>query len=139
MPRFNEQFLIALKNHAEESYPTLSQLVEKHSLSFQTLLTATMISKIDNECTANPNILNESLSLVEVAENLSVFFNESNQPFTETLLQIISYNRERGALKDVCLQEEQMREYFMNEDGARRFLLVNPVYIGIYIFLLALI
>lgn len=139
MPRFNEQFLIALKNHAEESYPTLSQLVEKHSLSFQTLLTATMISKIDNECTANPNILNESLSLVEVAENLSVFFSESNQPFTETLLQIISYNRERGALKDVCLQEEQMREYFMNEDGARRFLLVNPVYIGIYIFLLALI
>lgn len=139
MPRFNEQFLIALKNHAEESYPTLSQLVEKHSLSFQTLLTATMISKIDNECTANPNILNESLSLVEVAENLSVFFNESNQPFTETLLQIISYNRERGALRDVCLQEEQMREYFMNEDGARRFLLVNPVYIGIYIFLLALI
>ena len=139
MPRFNEQFLIALKNHAEESYPTLSQLVEKHSLSFQTLLTATMISKIDNECTANPNILNESLSLVEVAENLSVFFNESNQPFTETLLQIISYNRERGALKDVCLQKEQMREYFMNEDGARRFLLVNPVYIGIYIFLLALI
>ena len=109
MPRFNEQFLIALKNHAEESYPTLSQLVEKHSLSFQTLLTATMIGKIDNECTANPNILNESLSLVEVAENLSVFFNESNQPFTETLLQIISYNRERGALKDVCLQEEQMR------------------------------
>lgn len=139
MPRFNEQFLIALKNHAEESYPTLTQLVEKHSLSFQTLLTATMISKIDNECTANPNILNESLSLVEVAENLSVFFNESNQPFTETLLQIISYNRERGALKDVCLQEEQMREYFMYEDGARRFLLVNPVYIGIYIFLLALI
>lgn len=139
MPRFNEQFLIALKNHAEESYPTLSQLVEKHSLSFQTLLTATMISKIDNECTANPNILNESLSLVEVAENLSVFFNEGTQPFTETLLQIISYNRERGALKDVCLQEEQMREYFMNEDGARRFLLVNPVYIGIYIFLLALI
>ena len=139
MPRFNEQFLIALKNHAEESYPTLSQLVEKHSLSFQTLLTATMISKIDNECTANPNILNESLSLVEVAENLSVFFNESNQPFTETLLQIISYNRERGAMRDVCLQEEQMREYFMNEDGARRFLLVNPVYIGIYIFLLALI
>lgn len=139
MPRFNEQFLIALKNHAEESYPTLSQLVEKHNLSFQTLLTATMISKIDNECTANPNILNESLSLVEVAENLSVFFNESNQPFTETLLQIISYNRERGALRDVCLQEEQMREYFMNEDGARRFLLVNPVYIGIYIFLLALI
>ena len=139
MPRFNEQFLIALKNHAEESYPTLSQLVEKHSLSFQTLLTATMISKIDNECTANPNILNESLSLVEVAENLSVFFNESNQPFTETLLHIISYNRERGVLRDVCLQEEQMREYFMNEDGARRFLLVNPVYIGIYIFLLALI
>lgn len=139
MPRFNEQFLIALKNHAEESYPTLSQLVEKHSLSFQTLLTATMISKIDNECTANPNILNESLSLVEVAENLSVFFNESNQPFTETLLQIISYNRERGVLRDVCLQEEQMREYFMNEDGARRFLFVNPVYIGIYIFLLALI
>lgn len=139
MPRFNEQFLIALKNHAEESYPTLTQLVEKHSLSFQTLLTATMISKIDNECTANPNILNESLSLVEVAENLSVFFNESNQPFTETLLQIISYNRERGVLRDVCLQEEQMREYFMNEDGARRFLLVNPVYIGIYIFLLALI
>lgn len=139
MPRFNEQFLIALKNHAEESYPTLTQLVEKHSLSFQSLLTASMIGKIDNECTANPNILNESLSLVEVAENLSVFFNETSQPFTETLLQIISYNRERGALKDVCLQEEQMREYFMNEDGARRFLLVNPVYIGIYIFLLALI
>lgn len=139
MPRFNEQFLIALKNHAEESYPTLSQLVEKHGLSFQTLLTASMIGKIDNECTSNPNILNESLSLVEVAENLSVFFNEGTQPFTETLLQIISYNRERRVLKDACLQEEQMREYFMSEDSARRFLLVNPVYIGIYIFLLALI
>lgn len=139
MPRFNEQFLVALKNHAEESYPTLSQLVEKHGLSFQNLLTATMIGKIDNECTANPNIINESLSLVEVAENLSIFFNEGSQPFTETLLQIISYNRERSVMKDVCLQEEQMREYFVSEESARRFLLVNPVYIGIYIFLVALI
>lgn len=137
MSAFNEQLLVAIKNHSVSNYPSMEQLVDKHQITFFNILSASMIGKIDSEITVNQNVTNEALTLMETAQNLSFFYNSGNDSFLDKLVQTIVLLRERREFAETCLQESIMREYFMSEGSIAKFLSVNPVYLGVYIYLLA--
>lgn len=134
MPKINDQFILAMSEHAKDKYHSLESLVSKTGLTLFNILSPGMISKIDSEINSNYNILNESMSLVEISEFMFSFYKEDDRRFFDFIVDIIGSLRERKNTIS-CLQDKTMSEYFFTE-GSTNFLYSNPVYVGIYVYIM---
>ncbi len=141
MPDYNSEIIVALSNQVER-YASLQAVYTKHSLTLYNILTPGTIASIDAEINANPFILSESLTLLESTAHLSLFYSENNDNFVETIKKNLSKLRSiaptYGAFNtSETLQVELMGDYFVNSyEEAIHFLDHNPVYLGLYIYIL---
>lgn len=143
MPDYNSEIIVALSNQVER-YASLQAVYTKHSLTLYNILTPGTIASIDAEINANPFILSESLTLLESTAHLSLFYSETNDNFVETIKKNLSKLRcswkdhtDQLNLLEKSLQVELMGDYFVNSyEEAIHFLDHNPVYLGLYIYIL---
>lgn len=139
MPDYNSEIIVALSNQVER-YASLQAVYTKHSLTLYNILTPGTIASIDAEINANPFILSESLTLLESTAHLSLFYSENNDNFVETIKKNLSKLRSIPSVyldTSETLQVELMGDYFVNSyEEAIHFLDHNPVYLGLYIYIL---
>ena len=143
MPDYNSEIIVALSNQVER-YASLQAVYTKHSLTLYNILTPGTIASIDAEINANPFILSESLTLLESTAHLSLFYSENNSDnFVETIKENLSKlrcswkNHTDQLNTSETLQVELMGDYFVNSyEEAIHFLDHNPVYLGLYIYIL---
>lgn len=137
-------FMVVLCNQLQ-ACPSIKKLSDKNSLTLFNLLTPNYIISIDNEISANPYILSEAMSLLELASQLGTFYSyDFVGCMKETVVDARAVwmsddNKEyRGKVnpdEGACTQQELMQDYFINSaKDMDYFLRNNPVYLGIYIY-----
>lgn len=139
MTQNNPDIIVALSNQID-LYSSLKAVCAKHNLTLYNILTPGIIASIDSEVSANPYILSEALSLLETTEHLSVFY---AQGYVDRLKASIAKtrctwkNHSAQVNEESLLQKDLMLEYFVaSEEEATYFLDYNPVYLGLYIYIL---
>lgn len=126
-----------------DQYTNIEVLVAKRNLTLSYLFTPGAITAIDAEIAANPQILSEALTLVELATLLGVIFYDMPD-FVSKIKEVATSVRSDWRIyrkhNDLpsptdTLHGDQMAEYFVNDaEEFRRFLEHNPGYVGIYIY-----
>lgn len=131
---FNPQFIIDLVAHVQGKYVSLTAIEEKLGLTAFTLFSPANLSKLDGEISANPNIVNEAVSLLEFCDLLSFFY--SSERLSNAVRDVILQSRTTSKVteNDPILNRTLMREYFTDESLAK-FLDSNPGFVGLYIHL----
>lgn len=140
MSAYNTELLLALSNQISVCV-ALKQLDQKLSLNLFNVLTPGIISAIDGEINANPYLLSEAISLLEVTDQLSAFYTEGGGKSFITNLKsklIESRTTWAGSAQTtdlISLHKELMEEYFVDSgQGMSLFLDHNPVYLGVYLY-----
>lgn len=126
-------FMVVLCNQLQ-TCPAVKKLKDKNNLTLFNVLTPNSVVMIDNEITANPYILSEAMSLLEMSSQIGTFY---SYDFVGSVLKTIVESRyvPDSAAKDACTQEELMQDYFINStEDMHYFIRNNPVYLGIYIY-----
>lgn len=129
------EFAIALLAHVDGKYPLLSTMEEKLGLTQFTLFSPANIHKVDGEVSANPNIINEAISLLEFCDVLSIFYSQSkfSDLVRDRILQArASQSTNSAGPTSPILAMSVMREYFTDR-SLENFICNNPSFLGIYI------
>lgn len=137
MARYNEQMVAALTAHVSgNTYPALTNLVQKLGLNLFSVISPLTMQRMEVESASNPNIIGEAISLMELCDALSLFYQEdTEQIFSETVIDMIASTRTRIHRAQVAsLNASAMNDYFTDEKF-HAFLLANPVFVGLYIFI----
>lgn len=136
MAQFNSEMVGALIAHTDDqSYPALKGLKEKLGLSLFSVISPSTFQRLENETASSPNIISEAISLMEICDTLSLFYQENTElTFSESIITQISNTRTRvHRAQMTSLHASAMAEYF-TDDKFHAFLLANPVFVGLYIY-----
>lgn len=139
MPRFNEQLIVSLaKLTTPEKYPLLQSMVKKLELTLFTAVSPSVIQRIDAEGSANPNIINEAVSLLELGDALSAFYAETGGLLSDSVVELIVHTRTRHSRLNTGVTTQLngniMQEYF-TDTTIESFLYTNPVFVGLYLYI----
>lgn len=141
MSKFNPDIMSVLAGQIPNC-TSLKALTDKYGLSLYSVLTPSSISSIDAEIGANPFILSEAISLLEVASHLSDLYRQDGETTFIAMVERrlvemrLTWTRFVQTSTDTrTLQQSLMDEYFVDSgNDLPRFLSQNPVYLGIYLY-----
>lgn len=136
MAQFNAEMVGALSTHVEgDAYPALKALKEKMGLSLFSVISPSTFTRLENETASSPNIISEAVSLMELSDVLSLFYQENTEvPFSDAIISQISTTRTRiHRAQMTSMHASAMSEYF-TDDKFQAFLLANPLFVGLYIY-----
>jgi hypothetical protein len=141
MPKHNVDLMVVLSNQIT-ACSALKQIDQKFSLNLFNVFTPSMITALDSEISANPYLLSEAMSLLEVTNQLSAFYvQDSSSNFITDMRQSLSAARLTWSKRvgndgsSASIHKELMEEYFVSgESDFNLFLDNNPVYLGIYLY-----
>lgn len=139
MTQNNPDIIVALSSQLQQ-YGSISFIYSKHNLTLYNILTPGIITSVDSEVNRDPYILSEALNLLETTEQLSIFYAPD---YVEQLKVSIAKTRSTWkkhspqVKEESLLQKDLMLEYFItSEDEVIYFLDHNPIYLGLYIYIL---
>lgn len=139
-PMFNPEMLLVIIASIEGKYKSLDAIINKHQLTLFTVLSPSSITRIENEISGNPNIMNEAVSFMEFCDVLSSF--HGTESFYSFIFDRIASRRVleidgQFQNKAQSINANVMEEYF-TDASLPTFLQCNPIFVGLYMYLFVL-
>ena len=139
MPIFNPEFLVVLEKKID-AFECIPSFIQKYSITPTSIASPANIQNLDKEVSANPQLANEAITLVEAVAHLSLFYAESGYSYVDAMTE--QYVRLRTLhvsstfdANSLVMHEDVMSEYnVLSQTDGERFIRSNPVMLGVYIY-----
>ena len=139
MPIFNPEFLMVMEKKLDV-FECIPSFIQKHSITPTSIASPANIQNLDREVSANPQLANEAITLVEAVTHLSLFYAESGYSYIDSMVE--QYVRLRTLhlsttfdTNSLVMHEDIMSEYnVLSQADGEKFIRSNPVMLGIYIY-----
>ena len=121
-------------------FECIPSFIQKHSITPTSIASPANIQNLDREVSANPQLANEAITLVEAVTHLSLFYAESGYSYIDSMVE--QYVRLRTLhlsttfdTNSLVMHEDIMSEYnVLSQADGEKFIRSNPVMLGIYIY-----
>lgn len=136
MAKFNETMVASLIQHISDgNYPALKNLCQVLNLNLFSCISPSTIQRLESETVTNPNIISEAISLMELCDTLSLFYQDDvDMTFSEVIIQHIGKLRTRIHMAEMpSMNSTVMQEYF-TDSKVEKWLCANPLFVGLYIY-----
>lgn len=139
MPMFNPEFLVVMEKKLDV-FESMTSFIQKYAITPTSIASPANIQNLDREVSANPQLANEAITLVEAVTHLSLFYAETEYLYLDSMIQqyvrLRTLHLEAGFnTNSSAMHEDIMSEYnvLSNVDG-EKFIRSNPVMLGLYIY-----